>query len=304
VNQTTNPDADVWGDGDQASAFEAPNDAVIDVESGEDHVQAEDAHIAGEESYEEAPTSTAKSKPNFAILAAAGVLFVAVLGGVGMVVMEKFGADEVAADSSGAGSVFFAEAPATASASGDAPPPAVPAAPTVAETPTPAILEVGKPLDSLAEAERMAAEPVTVTPAAPAAAAVSLAVPAMAAAPATIEEPALADAPGEKVAPATAKPERKVARRLSTPRKKPEARTQLAKAQPEEIFAINPKLHVVAVYPLSGAHVQAWVSDGRTTSVVRVGDEVSQGVVVTGIKAESLEVLTRVGRVTSRGVLR
>lgn len=304
--QTTNPDTDVWGDGDhdQASAFEAPNDAVIDVESGEDHIQAEDAHIEGYE--EAAPAITAKSKPNFAILAAAGVLFVAVLGGVGMVLMEKFGADEVVADSSGAGSVFFAEAPATAPASGDAPPPVVPTAPTVAETetPTPAIPEVEKPLDSLAEAERMAAEPVTVTPVAPAAAAVSLAVPALAAAPATIEAPARIDAPGAIASPAAAKPERKAARRLSTPRKNPEARTQLAKAQTEEIFAINPNLHVVAVYPLSGEHVQAWVSDGRTTNVVRVGDEVSQGVVVTGIKAESLEVLTRAGRVTSRGVLR
>ena len=303
MNQTTNPDTDVWGDGDQASAFETPNEAVIDVESGEDHVQAEDAHIASEESHEEAPAPTAKSKPNLAILAVAGVLFVAVLGGVGMVLMKKFGADEVTSDSSGAGSVFFAEAPAAAPALDDTPPPAVSTTPAVTVAPTTAVPVVVKPLDSLAEAERMAAEPVTVTPAAPAAA--SLAAPALAVTTvATLEDPVRADAPGEMVAPATTKPERKAVRRASPPRKKPVARTQLAKAQVEEVFVINPRLHVVAVYPLSGVNVQAWVSDGRTTNVVRVGDEVSHGVVVTGIKAESLEVLTRAGRVTSRGVLK
>jgi len=298
VNQTTNHDDDVWADDGLASAFETPNEAVIDVESGAEHVQAEDAHIASEEHYEEAPAPAAKSKPNLAILGVAGLLFVALLGGVGMVLMEKFGADEVA-PAVATGSVIFAEAPATATNPGDLAPPSLPDALAVALADSPAIPVAEKPLDSLAEAERMAAEPVTAAPPAPPAppAAVAEAVP--------LAVPATAAGDSRRAEdPAAAKPERKAVRRSSLPGKEPVARTLLAQAQKEESIAINPKLHVVAVYPLSGKHVQAWVSDGRTTNIVRVGDEVSQGVVVTAIKAESLEVLTPSGRVTSRGVLR
>ncbi len=70
-----------------------------------------------------------------------------------------------------------------------------------------------------------------------------------------------------------------------------------------EKWLLPESLRVVAVYPLSGPHAQAWLADSLgKTFIVREGDRIFQGVQVGSVNAERMEVVTTSGVVTTRGL--
>lgn len=100
--------------------------------------------------------------------------------------------------------------------------------------------------------------------------------------------------------------ETRVARSTSTLRGRAAARAKLATTSAEtgeETIVLNRGLKVQSIYPQSGPNAQAWVTDANgKTEVVRVGDSLRNGPMVTAIVGEKGQVVTTSGVITTRGV--
>lgn len=98
----------------------------------------------------------------------------------------------------------------------------------------------------------------------------------------------------------------RVARSGSTSKERAAARAKLATTSAEtgeETIVLNRGLKVQSIYPQSGPNAQAWVTDGNgKTEVVRVGDSLRNGPMVTAIVGEKGQVVTTSGVITTRGV--
>lgn len=74
-------------------------------------------------------------------------------------------------------------------------------------------------------------------------------------------------------------------------------------AQPVEVFLLPRGVRVHSVFPQSGPNVQAWLAvKGGGTEIVRVGEKLRSGAMVTAIYADKDEVVTSSGTITSSGV--
>lgn len=374
-NSNVGESDDVWGNA-SPSAFTTSN--VVDAND----VYAESAEAMAQTDFTEAqPTRAGAAKPNIAILAVAGLVGMAALGGFGFIVKQKlFPAErteqqrslvnEVSKSSQKPGSVFDAPLVGAAPASvleptttptqalaaiqtvavtlPESAPASVIATPVAATASAPGAAKVAQPLAStVPTASSSLAAAVAAAPSAgPTAAS---AAPVMkekekvkhVAAPAAVatagESPALAKAVPAKKSVADSKPadsktsetkpkaEKKsvVATRQPSKTREPVVRSRSAKPkstrfakQTKEVQTSSAKagsgsetivlqggLKVQSIYPQSGPNAQAWVKDssGRT-EIVRVGDFLRGGAMVTAIIGEKGHVVTAAGLITTQGV--
>lgn len=274
-----------------------------------------------------------KPKPNYAIVAAAGLIGLAVLGGAGWFFTQQIlpsagpkERDLLAQSPQGSApqpaSVF--DAP-TSPKSGAGPtglleqPPAVPAQVVASAASSPAG-------PAVAQSAPLSAPPLaTAAPTAAAAPVAAAGVPAAPAGPVTVAQtgqqppPAAPPVVCPDVKPAKARPQpatRPAVQARAKP-KAPAAAPAVASAAPpaaagtgvtasapaapapQPVVQLPEGMRVQAVYPLSGPDVQAWVRDaGGRTTIVRVGEFLS-GARVTAISAERGEVHTAAGVLTT-----
>ena len=293
---------DAWG---QESAFsDEPLQVVEEVKDNEPAMEsAEDWAASSDDApMKQASDGPKSNKPNPVILGAAALMGLAVLGGAGWMGWSML-------SSSGASGPMVAPAPAAPALAGASGAdaflmPGQPgqetaessgfddwdddAANTGASTGADVAGAAAAPLDAVSAPSASSVAPSSVPAAPPAPSAASAAAPAAAA-------PAAA-------APSRAEPRVQRAAAASAPRSasRPEPRSATQPAQaaaPREEVLGDQRLRVVAVYPHSGRHTQAWLRDESTgaTHAVRVGDAFRGGR-VREIQPEQMRVVLEDGR--------
>lgn len=291
------------------TAFPQPADVVIDMDV--------DKGVAPQGS--EAPK--AKSKPNFVILGAAGLIGLVVVGGVGWMAMKMGAAPASRAAAPSPASIVSPSAVGVAAGSAADVFVAASASPASGATApaTGADIFAAQAASAAASSADVAAAPAS------AQAAVALQAPSP---PGQVSEQAGNEAKvattGDKAAVKTnqprqvksaaarpsevrrSKPARSVtvARRSGTGSQKGKASASAKPPASPPDETVVPAFVLMGVYPLSGKDAQAWLrSGGGKTVVVRAGDTV-EGVAIQAVVPERRLVQTSMGDLTSRGFAR
>lgn len=296
-------------DADDVSVYRQETDSIDETDAGE--------FPAGHADQEQ----SAEKKPNLAILTLAGVFGLAVLGGVGFFAKQKFFppsdsqqqiVSEVSTQNGGSvfdapisnarASVFEPETTKPLSASATVQISAAPAMVASVEVAPPSTSASGTVVPAKASAD---VDPLKVT--APVIAPIEIEAKEV---PVKRATKTVKVAASSTLASANHRPRKLPAPAVVAQRKSKSVRVAkksgatVAIAHPaSETFVLERGLKVKSIYPQSGPNAQAWISDltGKT-EIVRVGDPIRGGPIVTAIIGEKGHVVTGSGVVTTLGV--
>lgn len=266
------------------SAFREPS--VLDVAE----VQPPLAQTATKGKKEKKAKDSGAGKPNFVLLGFAGVLLTGIVAGGGLFLKDKFfpsassrapvemqEVQEMA--STEPASLFDLKKthllePAVPSAPASAASTEIPAAAASVPAPVPAAA-ASAPVPA---AKAVAAESVKTDDKAP-------------------------NTHARKGYGAQAKHEKHAASQRTAAAKRKKVHLAQSGEKAQEVFMLTNDLKLKAIYPPTGANVQAWISnDLGHTQIVRVGDTLRGGAKVVAIVAEKGLVKTNSGVITSRGI--